>query len=69
MVVVARHTDVTCTYMLIHWSKITPRFVTDPLGVIQKALIWNYGVFRDLTQCGDPKYIIFVLLSFSLRIV
>jgi len=53
--------------MLIHWSKITPRFVTDPLGVIEDAPSYNTGVFRDLTQCGDAKYKIFVLLSFSFR--
>jgi len=46
---------------------LIPKFVTDPLGIIQKALLWNAGVFGDLTQCGGPKYIIFVLLSFSLR--
>jgi len=54
--------------MLIHWLKITPRFFTDPLGVIEDAPIYNAGVFRDLTQCGDDaKYKIFVLLSFSFR--
>ena len=46
--------------MLIHWSKITPRFVTDPLGVIEDVPICNAGVFRDLTQCGDAKYKIFL---------
>ena len=39
--------------MLIHWSKITPRFFTDPLWVIEDVPICNAGVFRDLTQCGD----------------
>ena len=53
--------------MLIHWSEITPRFFTDPLGVIEDVPICNVGVFSDLTQCGDAKYIIFVLLSFSFR--
>ena len=53
--------------MLILWSKITPIFVTDPLGVIEDAPICNVGILRDLTQCGDAKYIIFVLLSFSFR--
>jgi len=49
--------------MFIHVNtlvKITPRFFTDPLGVIEDAPICNAGVFRDLTQCGDAKYIIFV---------
>ena len=41
---------------------LIPKFVTDPLGVIQKALIWNYGVFRDLTQCGEAKYVIICLI-------
>jgi len=54
--------------MLIYLSKITPRLFTDPLGVIEDAPIFNSGVFMDLTQRGDPKYIIFVLLSFSHRI-
>jgi len=40
--------------------KITPRFVTGSLGVIEDAPIYNAGVFRDLTQCGDAKFIIFV---------
>jgi len=53
--------------MLIHWSKITLRFLTDPLGVIEDAPICNAGVIRDLTEVGDTKYIILVLLSFSLR--
>ena len=53
--------------MLMHWSKITPRFVTDLLGVIKDTHICKDGVFVDLTQYGDAKYI-FVLLSFSLRI-
>jgi len=56
-----------CSYMLMHWSKITPRFVTDLLGVIEDGPICNAGVFRDLTQCGDAKYKIYVLLSFSFR--
>ena len=34
-------------------KKITPRFFTDPLNVIEDAPICNAGVFRDLTQCGD----------------
>jgi len=46
--------------MLMQWSKLTPRFFTDPLGVIKDAPICNAGVFRDLTQCGDDKYIIFI---------
>jgi hypothetical protein len=29
--------------------------------------ICNADVFRDLTQCGDAKYKIFVVLSFSFR--
>jgi len=53
--------------MLIDLSKITPIFFTNPVGVIEDAPICNAGVFRDLTQCGDAKYIIFVLLSFSFR--
>jgi len=44
--------------MLIHWSKITSRFFTDPLEVIEDAPICNVGVFSgDLTQCGDAKYL------------
>jgi len=43
-------------------------FFTDPLRVIKDGMsIWNAGVFRDLTQCGDAKYIICVLFSFNLR--
>ena len=34
--------------------------------VIEDVLIYNDGVFRDLIQCGDAKYIMFVLLSFNL---
>ena len=41
--------------MLIHWSKITPRFFTDPLGVIEDTPICN----ADLTQCGDIKYLFY----------
>jgi len=52
----------------MHWSKITPKCFTDPLGVTEDALILNAGIISDLTQCGDAKYIIFVLLLFSLRI-
>ena len=48
----ARHTDVT------------PRFFSDPLGVIEDAPICNAGIFRDLTQCGDAKYKIFVLFNY-----
>ena len=61
------HKEKTCSCMLIHWSEITLRFFTDPLGVIEDAPICNAGVFRDLTQCGDAKYKRFVLLSFSFR--
>ena len=53
--------------MLIHWSKIPPMFLTEPLEVIEDEPICNVGLFRDFTQCGDAKYIIFVLLSCSLR--
>ena len=45
----ARHTDVTYSYILPHLSKITPRFYTDPLGIIEDEPICNTGVFRDLT--------------------
>ena len=41
--------------------------MADSLGVIEDAPICNAGVFRDLTQCGDAKYIIFVLLSLVLE--
>ena len=47
--------------------KITPRLFIDPLGVIKDVPICNAGVFTDLTQCGDAKYNISVLLSFSFR--
>ena len=50
----------TCSCILIHRSKTTPRFVTDPFGIIEEASICNAGVFKDLTQCGDAKYIIFI---------
>ena len=53
--------------MLIHLIKNNPYIFTDPLGVIEDTLICNAGVIRNLTQCGDARYIIFVLLSFSLR--
>ena len=53
--------------MFIHWSKIIPRLFTDPLEVIEDALICSTGVFRDITQFGDAKYIIFGLLSFIFR--
>jgi len=53
--------------MLMDWSEITPTFFVDPIGVIEDAPISNAGIFRDLTLCGDAKYIIFVLLSFSFR--
>ena len=55
--------------MLIHWSKITPRFFTDPLGLIEDAPICNAGVFRDLTQCGDVKYKIFVFWAMAEHLV
>jgi len=42
-------------------------YLCDTLEVIEDAPICNAGVIRDLTQCGDAEYIIFVLLSFSLR--
>jgi len=51
--------------MFIHVNilvKITPRFFVDPLGVIEDVLICNADIFRDLTQCGDAKYIVFVLI-------
>jgi len=47
--------------------KITHRFFTDSLEQIEDAPICNVGVIRYLTQCGDAKYIIFLLLSFSFR--
>jgi len=56
--------------MFIHVNtlvKITLSLFTDPLGVIEDAPICNTGAIMDLKQCGDAKYIIFVLLSFSLR--
>jgi len=31
-------------------SNITPRYVTNPFGVIEDAPICNAGVFRDLKQ-------------------
>ena len=49
--------------MFMHFNtlvKITRRFFTDPLGVIEDASICNAGVLRDLTQCCDAKYKIFV---------
>ena len=50
--------------MLVHWSKITPTFFTDPLGVIEDAPICNADVFVFwlLTECGDAKYIFFYQL-------
>ena len=51
----------------MHREKITPRYFIDPLGVIKDAPICNAGVFSDLTECSDAKYIIFVLSSFSFR--
>jgi len=53
--------------MLVLCSKITPRRFTYRLGVIGEVTICNAGVFGDLTQYGDAKYIIFVLLSFRIR--
>jgi len=53
--------------MLIHWLKITYGFFTDPLIVIKDEPISTAGIFRDLIQHGNAKYIIFVLLSFSFR--
>jgi len=44
--------------MLIHLSKITPRFCPVPVGVIEQSPICNAGVFGDLTQCGEARYII-----------
>ena len=35
--------------------------------LIEDAPICNADVLRDLTQCGDAKYKILVLLSFSFR--
>ena len=52
---------------IIQWLNITTRYFTDPLGVIEDVPICNVGVFRDLTQCGDTKYIIFILITFSFR--
>ena len=51
----------------ILYYKIIPTKATGPLAIIEDAPICNAGVFKDLTQCGDAKYIIFVLLSFSFR--
>jgi len=51
--------------MLIYWSKLILIFFTDPLGLIKDAPISNCGVLRDLTECDDAKYVLFVLLSFS----
>ena len=34
----------TYSYILIHLSEITPRFFTDPLGLIEDALIYNADV-------------------------
>ena len=39
--------------MLIHGSKIIPRFFTDPLREIEDTPICNAGVFSDLTQFGE----------------
>jgi len=52
--------------MLIHWSKITPRFCTDLLGVIEDAPC-NAGLFRDLTQSDDAKYILFLYYQLVLE--
>ena len=57
-----RYSDVTCSFILIYLSKLSPRYVTNTFGVMEDAPICNAGVFRDLKQCGDVKYIIFVLL-------
>ena len=46
--------------MLIHWYKITPRIFTDSFETIEDVPIGNAGVFRDLTQCIDIEYVIFV---------
>jgi len=51
--------------ILIHLKtvvKITHRFLTDPLGLIEDAHICNVGIFWDITQCG---YLIFVLYYHS----
>jgi len=40
--------------------KIIPRLFIEPLGVIEDAPICNAGVFKDLTQCGDATYKIYV---------
>ena len=44
---------------------ITSIFCNDPLGVIEDALMCKAGVIRDLTQCVDAKYIIFVSEDFE----
>ena len=67
MVVGPEKIDVTCSYILIHLSKIPVIFYTDPLWVPEEAPIYNAEGFRDLTKSGEVKYIIFILLSFSLR--
>ena len=48
--------------LLIHWSNITPKLFNDPFGVIKDSPICNAGVFRDLTQRGDAKYICFIII-------
>jgi len=48
--------------MLIHWSQITP----GPLKIIDDAPICNAGIFSDITQFGDVKSVIIVLLYFVL---
>jgi len=41
--------------------KNNPRYFTGPLWVIEDEPICSAGDFSDLTQCGDAKFIIFVL--------
>jgi len=44
-----------------------PRIFNDLLELNEDAHICNVGVFRDLALCDDAKYIIFIVLSFSVR--
>jgi len=48
-------------------SEIAPRVFADQFGIIDETPTWNSGVFRDLTQNGEAKYIIFILLSLNLN--
>ena len=62
----ARHTEVTCSYMLIHWSKITARFFTDPLGIIENAPMCNAGVHVCSLNIPVSPYAVSVIFHSAL---